>query len=529
MRIELNEEFRKALELLEKSPKCLFITGRAGTGKSTLLNYFRYQTQKRLAVLSPTGVGAVNIAGETIHAFFHFFPNITIEEAKKTARRFLKNRIYQELEMIIIDEISMTRADLLDCVDEFLKIIRRNKESFGGIKMAFFGDLYQLPPVLQSEERQAFINLYKTPYFFDAKVIKQTIKEGSLEILELNKIYRQSETDFITLLNSIRNKSITEEQIAKLNERVWKDMKNLKDEYIYLTSLKKQAEEINQKKLDEIKEKEYIFEGKIEGKFEEKYLPTEIKIRLKKGARVMMLNNHRKGKWINGTLGTVTKINKEKVQVRIDNGKEEKVYPFTWVVFRSVYNKETGNIEKETIGTFTQLPLTLAWAVTIHKSQGKTFDRVIVDIGRGVFACGQTYVALSRCRTFKGLILKKPLKKTHVLIDWRVVKFLTSLQYNLSARKIPTEDKITLLKTAAENKEKIEIVYLKSKDEKSRRIILPKKIEIMNYQGYEYLGLKAFCFLRQEERIFRVEKILEIKKLESKNINSRYKILEIYG
>lgn len=515
MKIELNEEFQQALELLEKSPKYLFVTGRAGTGKSTLLNYFRFKTQKQLIVLSPTGVGAVNIAGETIHSFFHFLPNITIEEARKIAKKFFKSKIYQELEMIIIDEVSMVRADLLDCVDEFLKITRRNKKPFGGIKMAFFGDLYQLPPVLKGEERRAFNNLYQTPYFFDAKIIKQIIEVGGLEMLELNKVYRQSEADFITLLNNIRNKSITEEQIAKLNERVEENTEDIEDEYIYLTSLNEQAEKINQKKLDKIKEKEYIFEGKIKGKFEEKYLPTEIEIRLKKGARVMMLNNHSKGKWINGTLGTITKINKKGVEVRIDKGREEKVSPFTWEVFRSVYNEKTNTIEKETIGTFTQLPLKLAWAVTIHKGQGKTFDRVIVDIGRGAFAYGQIYVALSRCRTFSGLILKKPLKRTHVLMDWRVVKFLTNLQYNLSARKIPTEDKITLLKTAAKNKEKVEIIYLKSKDEKSRRLILPEKIKPMKYEGYEFLGLKAFCFLRQEERIFRIEKILEIKRLES--------------
>jgi len=515
MKIEFNQDFKKALALLEESPNHLFITGKAGTGKSTLLTFFREHTQKPLVVLSPTGVGAVNVNGETIHSFFHFYPNVTIDEARKTAKKFAKTKIYQKLEMIIIDEISMARADLLDCVDEFLKIVRKSKEPFGGLKMAFIGDLYQLPPVVSSEEKEAFARLYQAPYFFEAKIIKEIIELGKLEMIELTKIYRQSEEDFIDLLNSIRNRSISEEQIAKINERVKDDTDHLGNDYIYLTSLNQQAEEINNLNLARLLGKEYIFEGEIEGEFEEKSLPTSLKIHLKKGARVMLLNNDRQGRWINGTLGTVTKIGKESVWVKLDGAEEEEVSPFTWEVYRSVYNEKTKQIEKETIGTFCQLPLRLAWAVTIHKSQGKTFDRVIIDFGRGTFVHGQAYVALSRCRTFKGLVLKRPLKKSHILMDYRVSKFLTSFQYEISERKMTKEEKINLLKEAAKKKEKLEIVYLKSRDEKSKRVILPKKVEMMEYEGYKFLGLSAFCFLRQEERVFRVEKILEINKLSS--------------
>lgn len=510
IKIEFNEEFKQALKLLETSPNHLFITGRAGTGKSTLLTFFREHTHIPLVVLSPTGVGAVNIDGLTIHSFFHFFPNVTIEEAKKMAKRLSKNKIYQKIRMIIIDEISMVRADLLDCVDEFLKIVRKDNQPFGGLKMVFIGDLYQLPPVVTNEEKEVFGRLYATPYFFEARVIKQVIGEEKLEFLELTKIYRQSEEKFIVLLNSIRNKTIDEEQLFRLNERVLQNTEGVKDDYIYLTSLNKQAEEINRLSLDKISGRKYLFEGKKSGKFEEKYLPTEINIFLKKGARVMLVNNDNRGRWINGTLGTVTGITREKIWVSLDEGEKEEVLPYTWEIYRSAYNEKTRQIDKETIGTFTQFPLKLAWAVTVHKSQGKTFDRVIVDFGRGTFAHGQAYVALSRCRTFNGLVLKKPLKRSHVLMDWRVIKFLTNFRYDLSVKKVSTEDKIRLIKEAIQKRAKLKITYLKSKDEKSKRIILPKKIGTMEYEGYQFLGLEAFCFLRKEERIFRVEKILEI-------------------
>jgi len=511
--IEINAEFQRALFLLEKTNRHIFITGKAGTGKSTLLDYFRSHSKKKLVVLAPTGVAAVNIQGETIHSFFHFMPGVTIKEAKEIASRFKKTKIYQELEMIIIDEISMVRADLLDCIDVFLKTVRKNSLPFGGLIMVFIGDLYQLPPVVASCEKEIFKTHYRSPYFFDSKVFQELLfgkDKMQIELAELEKIYRQKDDQFIRLLNNIRNRSITDEEIRILNRQFQPEIK-AKHDYIYLTSLNKQAEEINQRNLHLLKTPARRYLAEIEGGFAEKDYPTERNLILKKGCRVMFLNNDTGNRWINGTTGEVVETKKDKVIVKIDNGETVVVKPYLWAIYKNYYDERTKSIEKEVIGSFLQIPLLLAWAITIHKSQGKTFDKVIIDVGRGTFTHGQMYVALSRCQTIDGIILKQPLKKSYILMDYRVVKFLTSFQYKKSEEKMPVKDKEALLRKAAREKTKLEIVYLKSKDEKSKRVILPLKVAKMEYLGFEYVGLEAFCYLRNENRIFRVEKILEIK------------------
>jgi hypothetical protein len=511
--IELNAEFQKALFFLEKTNHNVFITGKAGTGKSTLLDYFRSHSKKKLVVLAPTGVAAVNIQGETIHSFFHFMPGVTIKEAKGIASRFKKTKIYQELEMIIIDEISMVRADLLDCVDVFLKTIRKNSLPFGGLVMVFIGDLYQLPPVVTSHEKEIFKTHYRSPYFFDSKVFQELLfgrDKIQIEFVELEKIYRQKDDQFIRLLNNIRNRSINDEEIRIVNRQYQPEIKAKRD-YIYLTSLNKQAEEINQRNLHLLKTPSRKYLADIEGDFAEKDYPTEKNLIIKEGCRVMFLNNDVGNRWINGTTGEVTETKKDEVIVKIDNGGAVVVKPYLWAIYKNYYDEKTKTIEKKVIGSFLQIPLLLAWAITIHKSQGKTFDKIIIDVGRGTFTHGQMYVALSRCQTINGIILKQRLKRSHILMDYRVVKFLTSFQYKKSDEKMPVKDKKTFLRKAAKEKTKLEIVYLKSKDEKSKRVILPLKVATMEYLGFEYLGLEAFCYLRNEKRIFRVEKILEIK------------------
>ncbi len=509
MDIEINTDFKKALNLLE-GEKNLFITGRAGTGKSTFLKYFCENTKKQFVLLAPTGVAAVNIGGQTIHSFFRFKPGVTLDEAEKIGKRNQKNKLYQKLELLIIDEISMVRADLFDCVDIFLKKARKNNLPFGGVQLLFIGDLYQLPPVERAEEKESFKRVYESPYFFSGRAMK----ELTLEIIEFEKIYRQKDSRFINLLNKVRNKSIEEEDIHKLNERYIKDFDEKEyQDHIYLTTRNLQADEVNGRNLDRLKEKKFIFTAESDGEFERNLHPAEEILILKKGARVMFLNNDKFNRWINGSLGWVKKINKEKIIVAVDGGGEEEVEQYTWEINENYFDQEIKIIKRRTIGSFTQVPLKLSWAITIHKSQGKTFDKVVIDIGRGTFTSGQAYVALSRCRSFEGIVLKAPLKKNHIWLDWRVMQFLTNFQYKLAKKELSDEKKELLIRQAIEKKQKIEIIYLKAKDEKSKRIILPKKLQMEEYNGHDYLALTAYCFLRTGERIFNVKRIIQIKQI----------------
>ena len=422
-KIDINEKFQKALDLLENSKSHIFITGKAGTGKSTLLDHFRNKTNQVLVVLAPTGVAAVNVAGETIHSFFHFKPSTTPQDAKEIAKNYKNAFIYKKLDTIIIDEISMVRADLMDSIDLFLKAARKNDMPFGGVKMVFIGDLYQLPPVLPNHEKEALARVYPSPYFFSSHVI-QDIQNAfnEIEYIELDKIYRQSDQDFIDILNNVRNKTATFNDLKVLNQRYSPDISEMSDKYVCLTSTNAQADDLNDYMLDKIDSDPHIFKGRAEGIFPEKDYPAEEELYFKKGSRVMFINNDRDDRWINGTVGTITEL-EGGVMVKIDNGPTVNVEDFKWEVYKTKYNEETQELEKEFVGAYKQLPLRLAWAITIHKSQGKTFDRVILDTSRGIFAHGQLYVALSRCRSLEGLILRRPLGLHQVIVDPRVIKF----------------------------------------------------------------------------------------------------------
>ncbi|HHW19616.1 MAG TPA: AAA family ATPase [Thermodesulfovibrio thiophilus] len=510
--IDLNEAFLKALHLAEETDRNLFITGRAGTGKSTFLNYFRANTKKEVAVLAPTGVAAVNVKGQTVHSFFGFKPDVTMHKIREIRPK--NPHLYKKLDCIVIDEISMVRADILDCIDCFLRIHGKiKKKPFGGIQMIFIGDLYQLPPVVTSRERWIFKDFYKTPYFFDASVFK----ECEFEFVELEKVYRQSEIEFLEILNSIRNNTITDEIIEKLNTRVKPDF-NLDEDafYIYLTPTNKTAEEINSDKISKIKNKEVKYYGYIDGEFTESDLPTSQELILKVDAQVMLLNNDSKGRWINGDIGKIVDIQTRKTEsdiivVELTNGEVVEVTPFTWEMYEFYYDRAKKKILTDVVGQFTQYPLKLAWAITIHKSQGLTFDKMILDIGKGTFSHGQLYVALSRCRSIDGLILKKPVSKKHILLDRRIVRFLTQFQYKYAEKTLPLEEKISIIENAINEGKEIEILYLKSTDIKSKRVLKPSYIGYMEYGDKKFLGLKAFCMLRKQERHFNVEKILDVK------------------
>jgi ATP-dependent exoDNAse (exonuclease V) alpha subunit len=509
--IDLNEQFRHALDIMEHSPKNILITGRAGTGKSTLLDYFRHTTKKKVAVLAPTGVAALNVKGQTIHSFFGFKPNITLERVRRL-RLSDEENIYKKLDAIVIDEISMVRADLLDCVDRFLRVNGpRQDRPFGSIQMIFIGDLYQLPPVTAGAEREIFRSVYETPYFYSAKVF------GSfeMELVELEKIYRQHDAEFINLLNSIRNNSISEEGLQLLNQRYMPDFEPPPDDfYIYLTTTNKLAEEINSKELARLDAELHTFTGRIEGQFGNEYLPTAINLQVKVGAQIMLLNNDADGRWVNGSIGKITEIIEDDnsgavIIAELVDGETVEITPYTWEIFR--FFADGGQLQSEVIGKFKQYPLMLAWAVTIHKSQGKTFDRVVIDIGRGAFAHGQTYVALSRCTTLDGIVLKKPILKKHIWTDYKVVKFLTRYQYQRAEQSCPVDNKVEAIKRAIEDKALLQIVYLKPNDEKTRRVVKPEMVGEMEYRGKRYLGMRAFCTQRNEERVFRIDRILEIE------------------
>jgi len=509
--IDFNPQFRRALDLMGTTNRHVFVTGRAGTGKSTLLNYFCEHTKKKAVILAPTGVAAVNVRGQTIHSFFGFKPDVTLAAIRKKSKNEKKN-LYKKLETIVIDEISMVRADLLDCVDKFLRLNGPDEtRPFGGVQMIFIGDLYQLPPVVTNHEKNIFREHYATPYFFSARVFEAL----EMEFVELEKIYRQKDDEFIRLLNAIRNRTVTEEDLAAFNQCFDPHFDvPPNDFYIYLTSTNEQANRINDEQLAKLPGRVYSVRGFIEGDFGEEYLPTATELKLKKGAQIMLLNNDASGRWINGTVGRMVgmKINEQEEDIiiaRLDDGSKVEITPHRWEIFR--FFLKDGELRSEIVGSFTQFPIRLAFAITIHKSQGKTFDKVVLDVGKGTFAHGQMYVALSRCTTLKGIVLLKPLKKSHILMDWQVVKFLTHRQYALAERQFPRQEKIGLIEEAIRKKKNLEIVYLKAKDEKSCRIIRPLFVGDMEYNGHPFIGLEAFCLMRRGKRVFSVDKILEIK------------------
>jgi len=497
-KIEITPDFKRALGVMECTRKNLLLTGRAGTGKSTLLGHFRDATKKEVVVLAPTGVAAVNIAGQTIHSFFGFKPGI-VPEAVRAVRR---NGVYQSLETIVIDEISMVRADLLDCVDRFMRLNgRKKKEPFGGVQLVMIGDLYQIPPIVTPEERDRFAGQYASPYFFSA----EAFKDLPIEFVELEKVFRQRDDAFVALLNAVRNGVLTEKVINAFNARVEPSFEPAPEEFcICLTTTNAGADEVNARRLAGLKGPSKRFRGEVSGDFGDKLLPVPELVELKKGAQVMMAKNDGEGRWVNGTVGRVAGYREESVLVELEGGKRVEVEPVQWDNYAFELNPSTKRVEAESVGSYTQIPMRLAWAVTIHKSQGKTFERVMVDFGRGTFAGGQAYVALSRCTTLEGLHMKRPLRNSDIRLDWRIVKFLTGFQWGRAAEKMTVADKTRVIEEAIESKKALAIVYLKSSDEKSRREIEPREVGTM-----EYLG-KPFCRSRREERVFRVDRILEI-------------------
>ncbi len=437
--IEHNEKFSYAFDRMEYSHANLFITGRAGTGKSTLLSYFRSKTKKNIVVLAPTGVAAVNVQGQTIHSFFGFTPSTTPDTVKFPKKHGDEVNIYRKLDAIVIDEISMVRADLFDCIDIFMrKMGRDRRKPFGGVQMILIGDLYQLPPVVTRQDADVFNDRYGSPYFFSSRVCmggrQRTLLEEAvflLEMIELDRIYRQKDQEFISLLNAVRDATLTEEQLQVLNQRRVED--HFRDESyngLWITTTNKLASEVNRARLKALPAEERVFVGTAAHRFDRSAFPTDQELVLKKGARVMLLHNDASGAWHNGSTGSITRFiegedgGEEKIEVALDSGARVKIGKYTWDMHRFYFDPSTSQVESEVVGSFIQYPIKLAWAVTIHKAQGKTFDRIMLDIGSGSFASGQVYVALSRCRSLDGLELRRPLRRHHIWMDPMVSAFV---------------------------------------------------------------------------------------------------------
>ncbi len=441
--MEINPQIQEVLDALGMPGTNLFITGRAGTGKSTLLRHLVDTADLGpTAVLAPTGVAAINVGGETIHHFFRFRPGVTPRQgesaARTTARSQRRARMYRGLETMIIDEVSMVRADLLDTVDAFLRTIRSSREPFGGVRLLAFGDLHQLPPVVQREERELFSSLYPSPHFFDSNVITQlaTGAQASLyepfKVVELEKIYRQRDQEFIDLLNGVRNQELSGEQLELINSRFGAEPN---PGAVHLSTTNASANTINAEHLDALPEEPFVSVAKVSDEFPQGHFPTEEVLELKPRARVMLLTNDPAERWVNGTLGTLTGVEdgdgETALRIRLDTGESVEVQRHVWQAIHNFWNEEEGSIDQEVAGSFTQFPIRLAWAMTIHKSQGKTFPSMVIDFGRGTFAHGQAYVALSRCTTLDGLVLNRPMRPSDVRSDPRVGSFLQYVRDNL--------------------------------------------------------------------------------------------------
>lgn len=432
-----NKLFTLAADFINYTNRSVFLTGRAGTGKTTFLKYIKANTSKQTAVVAPTGVAAINAGGVTIHSFFQLPFTPYVPESKgfqqneeSIDRHHLLGRIkmnsdrrkvLQQLELLIIDEISMVRCDVLDGIDVVLRHFRyRYNEPFGGVQVLFIGDMFQLPPVVQDDEWRILSPFYTSPFFFDSKVLKQ---EEPVHI-ELNKIYRQNEQRFIELLNKVRNNEMDLEGFELLNSRYDPVFQANKDDgYITLTTHNFKADAINAEQLGKLKEKAEAYKATVTGEFYEKSYPAEEMLQMKIGAQVMMIKNDVEKRYFNGKIGIVTKLEKETVHVQCkDEPNAIEVKKEKWENIRYTLNQSSQQVDEDVMGTFEQFPLRLAWAITIHKSQGLTFEKAVIDAG-AAFASGQVYVALSRCTTLNGIVLKSMINNNGLRNDERIVQF----------------------------------------------------------------------------------------------------------
>lgn len=533
-----NKEFNKAIDYILNTDKTIYLTGKAGTGKTTFLKYLKKVTHKRMVVLAPTGVAAINASGETIHSFFHIRPSVYIpEDPLRTADSELneismnsifkhlkysksKVELIRNLEAIAIDEVSMVRCDIMDVIDKILRLYRDSTKPFGGVQMILVGDAYQLPPIVKKEEQEILKSSYDGIFFFDSKVMEQIINNNQLIYVELQKVYRQNDSKFIELLDRVRVNDMQDKDFALFDSKINKDkFINENKSHIILTTTNVKVNYINEKRLAALPTQSKVYNAVVTGTFAEKERPTDIALELKVGAQIIFIRNDKENRYYNGKLGVVKHLGEKFLLIETETNNGEKidvtVHPETWKSVSYKWNKTENVIEEEILGTFMQLPVRLAWAITVHKSQGMSFDRVMADLGNS-FETGQVYVALSRCRSLEGLSLSSKIKPQSIIADPRVIEFSKNMSDYYAA-----EDVMLINQTEKiDEKAKLysEIIELKK---------YIKELEYFKSQQVELYGYDTVSSLRRKNRIKENEYQDEIARLNVKNRELKEKIKKL--